>query len=113
MSDALRISELDGELRINVVLPLAPRVASTISRVAGGLTPAPAATKDDGPLKDVARLGISHTANFAVVRWGKEVFTFTEKQRKVVANLVAAINGGAGVGTAYGPGTQAHPLVEA
>lgn len=48
----------------------------------------------NGPLRHSPKLGISHTANFRVVRWGRETFTFSHKQSLVVESLAAAIANG-------------------
>lgn len=49
---------------------------------------------DSGPLRRNAKLGIEHTANFRVVKWGRETFTFSHKQSLVVESLATATASG-------------------
>lgn len=49
---------------------------------------------DAGPLRRNAKLGIDHTPNFRVVRWGRETFSFSHKQSLVVESLANAAAAG-------------------
>lgn len=49
---------------------------------------------DAGPLRRCASLGISHTANFAIVKWGRETFEFTWSQARIIEALTNAYGQG-------------------
>lgn len=87
MTESLVLRAEDGR---TVRLELEPRQP-------GGIPislPAVEIPADTGPLRRNAKLGIEHTANYRVVRWGRETFTFSHKQSLVVESLVTATASG-------------------
>lgn len=45
-----------------------------------------------GPIRFNRKLGIKHTPNFRIVKWGREQFRFTHKQSLVIEALANAAN---------------------
>lgn len=74
MSDSLRVEAADGKLRINVELPMGRGAAETVARVASGASGTPNVAPDCT----------------AVVLSDGTRYTFTRKQRLVVAALLRA-----------------------
>lgn len=74
--------------RIDLRAPLNPRLALVFGRIATMSTVD--VDGEGGSFRTYQKLGIQHTPNFRVVKWGKETFSFTATQARVVAALVTA-----------------------